>query len=297
VAEADLVFFVGSATGSMTTNFWRLPPPETATIQLDIDSEAIGRNYIPRVGILGDARTALELLAPLVEHLSPARIADWSARVRAFRQEHLQETAELRLSNAQPVRPERLCEELTSTVPKDAIVVVDTGHAGMWMSAFFDLTAPSQSFMRSAGHLGWAFSAGLGAKCACPSRPVVIFTGDLGFWYHIGEIETAVRWNIAAVTVVNNNHSGNQSRRGFALAYDGKPTERSRELWVHKEVNFARIAVEIGAVGIRVERPSEIKSAIEHALQSNRPAVIDVVTDIDAAAPLAWDITNWAQKY
>src|SRR5262249_54450068 len=127
LAEADLVFFVGSATGSMTTNFWRLPPPETAVIQLDIDPEAIGRNFVPKVGILGDARTALELLLPLVQHLAPTRTADWTARVRAFRQEHIQETAEWRLSNQQPIRPERLCEELTGTVPEDAIVVVDTG--------------------------------------------------------------------------------------------------------------------------------------------------------------------------
>ena len=56
--------------------------------------------------------------------------------------------------------------------------------------------APTQSYIRSAGHLGWAFPAGIGAKAACPQRPVVVFTGDAGFWYHIGEVETAVRWNI-----------------------------------------------------------------------------------------------------
>ncbi len=66
-----------------------------------------------------------------------------------------------------PIRPERLCHELSKHVPDDAIVVVDTGHAGMWMGGMFDLTSPRQSYMRSAGHLGWAFPAGLGAKCAC----------------------------------------------------------------------------------------------------------------------------------
>ena len=75
--------------------------------------------------------------------------------------------------------------------------------------------------MRSAGHLGWAFPAGIGAKAACPERPVVVFTGDAGFWYHIAEIETAVRWKINSVTVVNNNGGGNQSKRGFDRAYGG----------------------------------------------------------------------------
>ena len=108
--------------------------------------------------------------------------------------------------------------------------------------------------MRSAGHLGWAFPAGIGAKAACPERPVVVFTGDAGFWYHIGEIETAVRWNIASVTVVNNNGGGNQSKRGFDRVYGGETDNRSRELWTYRPMNFAKIAEDIGALGIRVER-------------------------------------------
>jgi acetolactate synthase-1/2/3 large subunit len=101
-------------------------------------------------------------------------------------------------------------------------------------------------------------------------------------------VETAVRWGINAVTVVNNNHAGNQSKRGFQLAYEGNPTTRSRDLWVHKEVNFARIAEEIGALGIRVEEPGELRGALDQALASGRPAVVDVVTDLEVVAPLAW---------
>src|SRR5581483_4804741 len=172
-------------------------------------------------------------------------------------------------------------------VPDDAIVVVDTGHAGMWMGGFYDLRMPSQSYMRSAGHLGWAFPAGLGAKSAAPHRPVVTFTGDAGFWYHIGEIETAVRWKINTVTVVNNNGGGNQSKRGFDRVYGGNPTEKSRELWTFRKTNFARIAEEMGALGIRVEQPSALPAALAQALAANRPAIIDVVTDIDVLAPTA----------
>ena len=186
------------------------------------------------------------------------------------------------------MRPERLCAELSAWLPEDALLVVDTGHAGMWMASMFELTSQRQSFMRSAGHLGWAFPAGLGARCALPHRPVVTFTGDLGFWYHIAELETAVRWGIDAVTVVNNNHSGNQSKRGFQVAYEGNPTPRSRDLWVHREVNFARIAEEIGALGIRVESPAELPGALDRALAAGRPAVVDVVTDLEVVAPLAW---------
>jgi len=157
----------------------------------------------------------------------------------------------------------------------------------MWMGGMYDTRSPRQSFLRSAGHLGWAFPAGLGAKCAAPGRPVVTFTGDAGLWYHLGEIETAVRWNIAAVTVVNNNASGNQSKRGFDRAYGGEQTAKARELWTYSKVDFARVATDLGALGLRVERPADFSRALHEALKSNRPAIIDVVTDIEAIAPAA----------
>ncbi|HSG94259.1 MAG TPA: thiamine pyrophosphate-dependent enzyme, partial [Afifellaceae bacterium] len=190
-------------------------------------------------------------------------------------------------SSAVPIHPARMCHELSLNMPDDAIVVVDTGHAGMWRGGMYDLRNASQDYMRSAGHLGWAFPAGIGAKAACPDRPVVVFTGDAGFWYHIGEIETAVRWNIASVTVVNNNGGGNQSKRGFDRAYGGEQTEQARELWTYRPVNFAKIAEDIGAFGIRVEKPGDIGPALAKALASRRPTIIDVATDIDALAPTA----------
>jgi len=215
------------------------------------------------------------------------RRSAWIATARRLCREWREKYRPMLESNAMPIRPERLCNELTQHVPHDAIVLADTGHAGMWMGGMFDLTSENQSYVRSGGHLGWAFPAGLGAKCAAPQRPVVVFTGDSGLWYHIAEIETAVRWNINAVTVVNNNGGGNQSKRGFDRAYGGQQTEQARELWTFRPVNFARVAEEIGALGIRIERPSELSPALYRAVEADRPVVLDVVTDIEALAPLA----------
>src|SRR5260370_42395253 len=114
--------------------------------------------------------------------------------------------------------------------------------------------------MRSAGHLGWAFPAGLGAKCACPGRPVVTFTGDAGCWYHIGEIETAVRWKINAVTVVNNNGGGNQSKRGFDRVYGGQQTGKARGPWAFTKMNLSDIAADIGALGVPVQDPKAVSA-------------------------------------
>jgi acetolactate synthase-1/2/3 large subunit len=157
----------------------------------------------------------------------------------------------------------------------------------MWMGGMFDLTSPHQSYMRSAGHLGWAFPAGLGARAACPDRPVVVFTGDAGFYYHLAEVETAARWGLNTVTVVNNNGGGNQSKRGFDRAYGGTQTGQARELWTYMDVNFAEVAENLGAVGIRVEQPADFAPALQRALTMNRPVVIDVATDIEALAPVA----------
>jgi acetolactate synthase-1/2/3 large subunit len=76
--------------------------------------------------------------------------------------------------------------------------------------------------------------------------------------------------------------------RGFGIAYEGAPTERSRELWVQEEVDFAALARGMGALGIRVQEPDAFAPAFEQALAAGCPAVIDVVTDIAATAPLAW---------
>src|SRR5262245_7283270 len=287
VNAADLACFIGSETGGMTTHFWAVPKIGTPAIQIDIDPEALGRNYPLLAAVNGDAKVVLARMLALADRGSVGRRKSWVGEAQAICKEWAAKYQPLLTSEAVPIRPERICAELTRHVPEDAIVVVDTGHGGMWMGGMFNLTSPRQSYMRSAGHLGWAFPAGLGAKCAYPDRPVVTFTGDAGFWYHIAEVETAARWGINAVTVVNNNSSGNQSKRGFDRVYGGTQTEQAREMWTFTKVNFARIAEDMGAVGIRVEKAGELGPAIQQALKANRPVIVDVVTDIDALAPLA----------
>src|SRR5215210_6627480 len=287
VNRADLVCFIGTETGGMTTHFWAVPKIGTPAIQIDIDPEALGRNYPLQAAVNGDAKVTLERLLAQADPTSAARRKAWIAETQSICKEWYAKYDALLASDQVPIHPARMCGDLTKHVPNDAIVIVDTGHAGMWMGGMYDLRTPTQSYMRSAGHLGWAFCAGIGAKAACPERPVVVFTGDAGFWYHIGEIETAVRWKLNSVTVVNNNSGGNQSKRGFDRAYGGKQTEQARELWTYTSVNFAKIAEDMGALGIRVEKPADFAPALAKAIAANRPVVIDVVTDIDALAPQA----------
>ncbi len=286
VGEADLVFFVGSPAGSHVTNNWKLPRPGTQVIQLDLNPEELGRSYPLAVGLLGDARVGVQRLVDAAEPL--ASRPEWTRRVHGLVREWRAEVAPRLTSDAVPIRPERICGEINASLPPDAIVVSDTGHSGMWTGALIELTRPGQRFVRCAGSLGWAFPAALGAKCAQPDRPVICFTGDGGFYYHLAELETAARFGINTVTVINNNHSLNQEEHLFDAAYGGKQRGRSHEMWVFVEANLAKVAEALGCVGIRVEHPSELRPALERALAADRPVVVDVATDIHAMAPRAW---------
>ena len=287
VKNADTVCFIGTKTGGMTTHFWNIPEVGIPAIQIDIDPAEIGRNYPLKASIQGDALTVLEKMLTLMDTSTGKNRENWVKECNLIVSNWYSDFDTLLKSDDVPIRPERLCSELTNLVPSDSLIVVDTGHAGMWMGGMFDITSPSQDYIRSAGHLGWAFPAALGAKCALPQRPVVCFTGDAGFWYHIAEIETAVRWNINSIIVVNNNSAGNQSKTGFDRAYGGTQTEEAKKMWNFTKVNFANIANEIGALGLRVEKPGQFGGALDQALEAKRPVIIDVVTDVDAIAPAA----------
>ena len=285
VSESDLVIFIGSHTGSQVTLDWKLPAPGTPVVQIDLDPSELGRSYPTKVALLGDAKATVRRLIEALEPLGPR--TDWVGRAQQLVQEWRDEVEPLVNSDAVPMRPERICKEITDNLPPDAVLVSDTGHAGIWTGTMVDFKHPGQSYLRCAGSLGWAFSAALGAKCALADRPVVSFTGDGGFWYHLAEMETAARYGINTVTVVNDNHSLNQDRRGTEGTYAGRPGN-SDEIWQFLDIDFAEIARNMGCFGIRVERPSEIGNALEEAFASNKPAIVDIVSDMDALAPPPW---------
>ncbi len=286
--EADLVFFIGSRTGGQVTNNWMFPPVGTKVIQLDIDPAELGRNYPNAVSILGDAKVTLRHMIDAAPRKSPETAAKWVGRIQQFVTEWRADNAPMRNSDAIPMRPERICKEISDALPANGVVVSDTGHAGIWTARMIDLKHAGQSYFRTAGSLGWGFPAALGVKCALPDRPVVCFTGDGGFYYHIAELETARRHNINAVIVVNNNSALNQEIKLNDAAYGGTQRGRAEEMWRFPDMNFAKIADAFGCVGIRVEKPGELNDALRRAIAMEKPVVVDVVTDMYAIAPHPW---------
>ncbi len=286
VSEADLVLFVGSHTGSQITLDWRIPAEGTPVIQIDIDASELGRSYPAAYGLQGDAKRTLEAMLDVLEPTGGN--AGWVSRAQEHVQNWRDEHEPVLTSDAVPIRPERLCQELTDFLPSDAVLLADTGHAGIWTGSMVDLNHEGQSYLRAAGSLGWGLPAALGAKCGAPDRPVVCWTGDGGMWYHIGELETAVRYGINAVIVVHNNGGLNQDRRGDEAAYEGREGGNSGELWRFNDTDFAQIAESMGALGIRVTDPNQINSALDQAVSANRPAVVDIVSDGEVAAAPPW---------
>ena len=288
VGESDLVFYIGSHTGGQVTARWQVPRTGKPVIHLDIDAREIGRNYPTQVGLLGDARTVLRQMIDASGMAEASERASWLARVRSLVAEWRESVAPNMNSDTVPMRPERVCREISRALPEGAVLVSDTGHSGIWCGAMVDFTRPRQRLIRCAGSLGWAFPGALGVKCAMPDQPVVCFTGDGGFYYHLAELETAARYGINLVVIVNNNSALNQEIPHFDKAYGGDPDERGREMWGFGKVDFRKVAESLNCVGMRVERPGDVAPALEKALVAQRPVVIDVVTDHRAFSPKTW---------
>lgn len=283
VSEADLVIYIGCHAGDQPTNNYTVPQPGTPIIQIDIDGQEIGRNYPNVTAVWGCPRHAVESLAAM----TTKTWADWAAHAAQVVADWRAEIQPQCQSDVSPMRVERLCHEISKALPKNGVLVADTGYSGIWTATLLDLPHETQSYLRAAGSLGWAYPAALGAQIGAPDRPTVCFTGDGAFYYHLAELETQRRWQVPLVTVVNNNSGFGQGVYKVGSLYEGRegsPEEINR----FGPTDFAAIARNFGIDGIRIEDPADLPRVLNDAIAARKPALIDVVTDIHARAPEPW---------
>src|SRR5262249_36413211 len=171
LSEADLVFFVGTHAGGQVTTNWKIPAAGTPAIQLDLDPEQLGRNYSNAVSLHGDAKATLAAMVDAAQRKAPEAAKAWTGRVAGLVSEWRAQAEKMRQSEAIPMRPERICKELTEALPADGVLVSDTGHAGMWTGQMVDITKPGQRYIRCEGSLGWGLPGAMGVKCGLPDRP------------------------------------------------------------------------------------------------------------------------------
>jgi len=278
VREADTIIAVGTRLGQSTTFFdHRFIQPGVNIIQIEIDPEAIGRNYPVSVGIEGDAKAVVEGLLERVREREPRPNPQWAAEIEnwaARRAERLR--GEERLGSL-PTKPQRVYAELRRVMPRDAIVALDAGLAPNFGQDRLNYYEP-RSLLTSLdlGGLGFSFPAALGAQLAAPNRPVVNFNGDGGFLFNAQEFSTAVEYNLPVISVVMNNGSwGSEKayqRYAFNERYIGAETNNPR---------FDKYAELFGGAGFYVERPEDIGNAFEEALKAGKPSIIEIPIDPD----------------
>jgi acetolactate synthase I/II/III large subunit len=277
--RADLLLAVGSRLAQFTTHFDdRYIRPGTPIVQIDVESRDIGRYYPVTIGIQADAREACRALldALAAEGVHPQREA-WrreAETLRAQRQARLAAEAGL---DATPIKPQRVYAELRRALPPDTIVALDAGAAPAYGYDRLQFTGP-RTFLTplDLGGLGFAFPAALGAKLGRPDAPVLAIHGDGGFLMNAQEIETAVRHQINAVTLVmNNNCWGSEKayqRAFYGARYIGCDIGNPR---------YEQLARLFGAEGYYVDHPDQVGDALRAALRAGKPAVIEIPIDPD----------------
>jgi acetolactate synthase I/II/III large subunit len=307
--SADVILALGTRFDDRATSSW-LPGvtfsiPPSRLIHVDIDPQEIGRNYQPDLAVIADAAEfATGLLASAAPGGAgaqadgvPAARADWLRETVAWKRQWESDLAARQADPAVPIRPDRLVAELQRALPDNAIVLADVGVHHNWLLQQF-AAPPRGRLLQAWGFAAMGFGVGgvIGAKLAAPGSPAVTVCGDGCFLMHANAVATAVEYDIPAVWVVWNN-TGYGSIRGQQATFFGADREiatrfrraRTGELY---STDIAGIARAMGADGARIDSPDEVADAVEAAIKSDRPTVLDVRVDADTPAPAtgSWDL-------
>jgi acetolactate synthase I/II/III large subunit len=292
--SADVLLALGARFDDRVSSGWipgytfEIPP--TRLVQVDIDPDEIGRNYPVHLGVTADVKTFVEALLREIETREGrddhprwrAQVAEWQRDWREFNDARYR-------PDAVPVQPEHVVRTLRKALPQDGIVLVDVGIHHNWVIQQWPAYMP-QTLLQTWGFaaMGFAVAGVLGAKLAAPDRPCVAVCGDGGFLMTSHVVATAVEYEIPAVWVVWNN-GGYVSIRDIQLGAFGAQTttmfnrQRTGE---PLSPDYAMMARACGADGVRVTAPGDLGDALQAALRSGRPTVLDVIVE-RGAGPIA----------
>jgi acetolactate synthase-1/2/3 large subunit len=281
------------------TILYGAPPiwnPNAKIIQNDIDPEMIGRNRKVSVAIIGDAKAVLhQLLAEMEKSLPKEKITEWTewnTYLADIRKNDALAIQKLLKYEKLPMKPERLAYEVLDSIKHDSQLVIDGGDIAVFtfgLISNFPRDPRTLYFPLTMGHLGTGIPHAIGAQIANPDKQVVVINGDGSFMFNVQELDTAVRLNLPIIIIVANNCAWgmikSKQKGEFKKRYcdvDLPPT------------NYAEIAKGFGCYGEKIEKPEDIKPAIQRAIESKKPAVIDV--DIAFETPIAMKVIGNLKK-
>jgi len=274
-SEADVVLNVGTRF-NYVIQFGRPPrwAADLKVIQVDVDPTELGHNRPADVPIFGDARAVLQqLTAEVPGKLDKGRYRTWVERLKSIDAEKGLESEKAMSDDKAPIHPLRLCKEVRDFLRRDAILVVDGQEIlNYGRQSIPTFTAGHRLNSGPFGCMGVGLPFGIGAKVACPDKQVVVLHGDGSYGINGMEIDTAVRHKIPVLVVISCNG-------GWTA--DPKQDKPGRNLGYTR---YDKVAMDFGAHGEFVEKPHEIRPALERAWASKKPAVVNVITDHTARA-------------
>jgi thiamine pyrophosphate-dependent acetolactate synthase large subunit-like protein len=273
--EADVLLAVGTRF-NYVLQFGRPPrfAADLKVIQIDVDPSELGHNRTPDVPIVGDARAVLEqLIAAARGRIERGRFHGWVTKLRTLDTEKAAEMDRQMSTDQVPIHPLRLCKEVRDFLRRDAILVVDGQEILNFGRQSIPTFVPGHRLNSGPfGCMGVGLPFGMGAKVARPDAQVVVLHGDGSYGLNAMEIDTAVRHRIPVVVAISNNGGWTADPQG---------TKPGRNLGYTR---YDKVAQDFGAHGEFVEKPHEIRPALERAWASGKPAVVNVVTDFKARA-------------
>ncbi len=279
--EADLVIGVGTRFEEMESAAWKWFPKSAKLIQIDIDPTEIARNWIPTASMVGDAKLALE---DLIEYISE-RIKKVSyqeaPRVKELitAKNEFEDGLREELKKGKVTKVLQIMKEARKIFDKDAILVHENGSLDIWSYSYFPVLSTGMDVM-PAGQtcMGFGVAAVIGAKLAMPERQAVCVTGDGAFQMMMDNLSVATQYKAPATWIILDNSCLGWIRWLQHLIY------RDRYICADFEVqpDFAKIAEAHGCFGEKIEKPQDIKIALENAVKANEenvPAVLDFVVE------------------
>jgi acetolactate synthase-1/2/3 large subunit len=277
--NADLLIALGSRFDDRVTGKVSAFAPDAKIIHVDIDPAELGKVRRPDVPIVGDCRLVIEEMIKAVRELGeeqPDR-NEWNSRISGW-QEKYPLTYEQSFEDGGPLKPQFVLEKLRDSTPDDTIVVSGVGQHQMWTSQYWRFRHP-YTWVNSGGlgTMGFAVPAAIGAKVGRPDRMVWAVDGDGCFQMTAQELVTATAERIPIKVAILNNAYLGMVRQWQEMFYD----ERYSEVYLSPDLPDYKLWAEaMGCVGMRVETPEEVQSAIDKANEiDDRPVVIDFRTD------------------
>jgi thiamine pyrophosphate-dependent acetolactate synthase large subunit-like protein len=273
--EADVVIVIGARANSMLS-FLRAPrfSPEAKFINVNLDGREIGHNRAADIGIIGDAKLVLgQLKDAAAGRFNAKEESVWVAQLAAKHRTNQERNAPLMHSSKTPIHPLRLCNEVKDVITRDTILVVD-GHEILNFARQSIPIFNARCSLNAGPHgcMGVGIPFGIGAKVAAPDKPVVVLSGDGAFGWNGMEMDTAIRHKLNIVVVLSNNGGFTSRQTGGTVG---------RDLGYQR---YDKMVEALGGYGEFIDKPDEIRPAIERAIKSNKPALVNVCTDPDAQA-------------